>query len=70
MKLVQFGIKSQDKAGLSARIELIKPAWEEPGKQREISTSSSSALADLDNYRGLMSLGPYSFFEAGKLQEE
>ena len=35
MKLVQFGIKSQDKAGLSARIELITPAWEEPGKQRD-----------------------------------
>ena len=36
MKLVKFGIKRQDKAGLSARIELIKPAWEEPGKQRDI----------------------------------
>ena len=68
MKLVQFGIKSQDKAGLSARIELIKPAWEEPGKQREISTSSSSALADLDNYRGLMSLGPILFLRLGSFK--
>ena len=25
----------QDRAGLSARIELIRPAWEEPGKLEE-----------------------------------